>query len=104
MHIRHGILPTYTISLSEPIHNILFQSSDQQSLVLSRGQVCSMYTRGKRKEKHSLTEGERDERESRDNVTNAREEVVKLLYASEHNVYVGICKNMIKVNTLIHSI
>jgi hypothetical protein len=86
VHIRHGVLPTYTFRLGEGIQNVLFRPSVPESVVLS-GDYCYSFARGKRKEKWLLESGDGER----------AEELLKLLYASHHNVYVGICTNTIKL-------
>ena len=87
MRIRHGVLPTYTYRVGEKIRNALFWPAVPESLVLS-GDSCSAFVRGRRREKWSLASGE------------TQEEVFKLLYASHHNVYVGVCRNAVKVSSI----
>ena len=87
MHIRHGVLPTYTYRLGEGIQNVLFRHAVPESMVLS-GEYCYSFVRGKRKEKWLLETGDGEN----------HEQLLKLLYASHHNVYVGISRNTIKVS------
>lgn len=96
MQISHGVLPTYSYQLSGPICSVLFQPSVQESLVLF-DQTCVRYTKGRRKEKHSLSVVAGGEEKSR--VMRNSDDVFNLLYASDHNVYVGVCKNTLKVRT-----
>ena len=87
MHIRHGVLPTYTYRGGEKIVNVIFKPETVESVVLSC-QTCSTFLRGRRRERYSLPECAEKE-----------EEVVKLLYAAHLSVYVGVCKNSIKVSS-----
>lgn len=95
--IKHGVLPTYSYQLSGPIHSVLFQSSVQESVVLF-DQMCVRYTRGKRREKYSLLEGTGG-KDGRGAMRN-NDDVFKMMYASDHNVYVGACTNSLKVRGL----
>ena len=89
MHIRHGVLPTYTFRVGEGIQNVLFRPAVPESVVLS-GDSCSSFVRGRRREKWLLATGDGEERQ---------EELLKLLHASHLNVYVGVCKNAIQVSS-----
>ena len=90
------MLPTYSYRVSGPIHSVLFQPATQESVVLFN-QTCATYTRGRKRERFSLAmveEGEQGgETEDRDN------DVFKLLFASDHDVYVGVCRNSLKVRS-----
>lgn len=92
MVIKHGVLPTYSYQLSGSIRSVLFQPSVQESVVLFDQQTCVRYTKGRRREKYSLLVGAggRGAMESND-------DVFKMMYASDHNVYVGACRNLLKV-------
>lgn len=95
MVIKHGLLPTYSYQLSGPIHSVLFQPSVQESVVLFDQQTCVRYTKGRRREKYLLLVGAggKDRRGAMGN----SDDVFKMMYASDHNVYVGACRNSLKV-------
>ena len=100
MQIKHGMLPAYSYRLSSPVHNVLFEAASQKSVVLY-GQTCALYTKRKRggkfKLRESSKEAERGEGGERGEMEDSGGEVLKLLHASDHHQYVGVCRGSLKV-------
>ena len=80
--IKHGILPDYSLRAKGHIHNVLFDPQTQSSTV-HHAKGISMYHRRKSEKELEHNEKTRD--------------VIKLLYASKYELYVGVCKFCLKL-------
>ena len=99
LEIRHGVLPDYSYRVNGPVLTVLFEPHTQQTTVL-HGHTCDQYHRGRRRERFELgSRGEEGGEQEEGEEEEGREQSVwQLLYASDQKVYVGVCRNSLKVS------
>lgn len=81
-HIKHGILPDYSLRAKGHVHSVLFDPKSQCATV-HHGKGVSVYHRRKLEQEIQLEE--------------KASGVMKLLHAKKYDLYVGVCKSCLKL-------
>lgn len=83
LEMKHGVLPDYTYRARSRLQTVVFQPQSQ-SCVLHHRQGYSLYRR-----RNAVDEVDSEEAEG---------QVLRILWAEEPEVYVGVCRNHLKVS------